>query len=59
METHLDFNDPTMWTPDVFISLRWNRLVIVDNSIYHGYGDLFGDSIETARCAQLFLFNTI
>ena len=59
METHLDFNDPSKWTPDVFISLRWNRLVIVDNSIYHGYGDLFGNSIETARCAQLFLFNTV
>lgn len=59
METHLDFNDPTKWTSDVIISLKWNRLVIVDNSIYHGYGDLFGDSIDTARCAQIFLFKTI
>lgn len=59
MSTELDFNDPTKWTEDAVVGFRWNRLVLVENSIYHTYGDLFGDSKETARCTQLFAFYTI
>ncbi len=54
-----DSLDESKWERDVFVAMKFNRLLLFRGSQrFHGY-PLFNGSLEKARLTQLFFFNTI
>jgi|688.fasta_scaffold389417_2 hypothetical protein len=54
-----DFNNPNAWELDFTISLKWNRMILFDASLFHSYGELFGTDLSTARCTHNFVFHEL
>ena len=54
-----DYTKPDQWEVYKHVENKFNRLVIFDNTYFHGPGDLFGTSFEDARLAQIFNFHEI
>lgn len=53
-----DTLDPDKWSIDIFVPMKFNRLVLFKGSErFHGYS-LFGETEKDARLTQLFFFNT-
>jgi len=54
-----DFADPNKWMTDVTVYLKYNRCVLFNASLFHNYGDFFGDSIENARLTHIYSLQQI
>ena len=54
-----DFKDSGKW--DIYFSAEcvYNRLVVFESNYFHDVGDIFGDSLENGRLAQILNFHEI
>lgn len=49
-----DFCKFDKWIPDITVYLKYNRCVLFDASLFHTYGDFFGDNVRNSRIAQIY-----
>ncbi len=57
--TLFDLKNKDAWDVYKEIPLKFNRLVLLEINLFHAIGDVFGDSIENARLAQILSFHEI
>ena len=45
-----------VWEVDNIIEFKYNRLVLLNQALFHGYGTMFGSTKEDCRLTQIFSF---
>ena len=45
-----------IWTLDKVVEYKYNRLVLLNQTLFHGYGTMFGSSKEDCRLTHIFSF---
>ena len=54
-----DFRDVGKWEVYFTVDCVYNRLVVFESNYFHDVGDIFGDSIDNGRLAQILNFHEI
>jgi hypothetical protein len=54
-----DFKDSSKWEIYFQTESLYNRLVVFESNYFHDIGDIYGDSLENGRLAQILLFHEI
>lgn len=54
-----DFTDSDKWEVYLHVESVYNRLVIFESNYFHDIGDIYGDSLENGRLAQILDFHEI
>lgn len=49
--------DETLWSREMIVPYRYNRLVMFRPWLFHAPGRAFGDTLETSRLVQTFFFS--
>jgi hypothetical protein len=58
-QTLLDTKNKDAWCVDNIVEIKFNRLILLNQTLFHSIGDTFGNTKENGRLAQIFNFYQI
>jgi hypothetical protein len=59
MQTLHDLKNIEEWEIYRTVEYKYNRMILLENNLFHSIGDVFGDNKENGRLAQIFNFHEI
>ena len=57
--TLYDLKDSDAWEIDRTVEMKFNRLILLDQTLFHAIGEIFGDTKENGRLAQILNFSEV
>lgn len=54
-----EFNDLSLWDKNLVSYIVFNRLIVYPSNKFHGVGNIFGETDETARLVQVFFWEEV